>query len=249
LILIESTEQFAAHPFDAQIRLLLEGFLRIHTWWEVPEKNIYLDQDGNGRSQGRLALTMALKALPLDHEAFYSIADFEKFFYLRVGEDFALGHPPRSPYFYRYDNTTAQKKEFLDWQEKTRSDWLKQEFFWLVGAFSTWLYFWGLVELFVDSGKLIGFRLTDTGRTVFHPELATTVLPGEAKLSTSDQPAWVVQPNFDTIVYLDRINAPQVAFLERCAERTESHKHTPPITASLVKVSIEGWKVEAVLKT
>lgn len=225
LILKESPEQFAKLSFDAQIRLLLEGFLRIPTWWELPDKHNYFDANGNGRNQGRMALTMALRALPLNHEAVYSFTDFEEAFYFRVGEDFALDYPPRRPYFYRYDSTAKQKQELLDWQQQTRTDWLEQEYPWLVGAFTTWLYFLGLVELFVDNGKPTGFRLTDIGCAVFHPELAT-VSRAETHLPTPDQPAWVVQPNFDIIVYLDRVNASQLAFLERCGERTESYKHT-----------------------
>ena len=251
LILKELPEQFAKHSFDAQIRLLLEGFLRIHTWWEVSDFNTYLDQDGNGRNQGRLALSMALNALPLDHEAVYSILDFEKAFYLRIGEDFALDYPPRRPYFYRYDNTTQRKQELLDWQQQTRTDWLKQEYPWLVGAFTTWLYFLGLVELFVDNGKPTGFRLTDIGRAVFHPGFVT-VSQAEIHLPTPDQPAWVVQPNFDIIAYLDRVTPLQLAFLENCAERTESHKHTAHyrLTRENIYRGLEsGTSIEEIIAT
>ncbi len=225
LVLKESPEHFASRPFSEQIRLLLEGFLRMDTWWEASIKNSYFDNDGKGRSQGRMAITMALTALPLNPESVYSIRDFDKALYQRIGEDFALDYPPNRPSYYRSTDAARQKQELLQWQETTRSDWLKQEFPWLVGAFTTWLYFMGLVELFVDNGQLAGFRLTDTGRVTFHPELAT-VTPEEPSAQTENQPAWVVQPNFDIIAYLERVSAPQLAFLERHAERTASHKHT-----------------------
>ncbi len=225
LVLKETPEQFANRPFNEQIRLLMEGFLRTRTWWEIPDKSNYLDSDGKGRNQGRLALTMALASLPFKPEAFFSFRGFEQALYNRIGEDFALDYPPRRPYSYISDDSAKQKQELLKWQQSTRADWLKQEFPWLVGAFHTWLYFLGLVELVMDNGKLAGFRLTEIGRATFHPELAT-VSTAETHIQISNQPAWIVQPNFDIITYLDRVSAPQLAFLERCAERTESHKHT-----------------------
>ena len=225
LVLKEPPEQFAERSFSEQIRLLLEGFLRMSTWWEIPDKSNYFDHEGKGRSQGRMALTIALTALPLKPEAVYSIKDFELALYNRIGEDFALDFSPRRPYFYRTESKATQDQELLAWQESTRADWLKQEYPWLVGAFTTWLYFLGLVEFLVDHGKLTGFRLTDVGRATFHPELAIVSAP-EIQLPASSQPAWVVQPNFDIIAYLDRVSAPQLAFLERHAERIEAHRHT-----------------------
>ena len=225
LVLKEPPEQFARRSFSEQIRLLLEGFLRMNTWWEIPDKSNYFDSDGKGRSQGRMALTIALTALPLDPDAVYSINDFEQALYNRIGEDFALDYPPRRPYFSRTGISAKEQEELLAWQQSTRADWLKQEFPWLVGAFTTWLYFLGLVEFLVDHGKLAGFRLTEVGRTTFHPELTIFSAP-EIQLPTSNHPAWVVHPNFDISAYLDRVSAPQLAFLERHAERIEAHKHT-----------------------
>ncbi|HNT23887.1 MAG TPA: helicase-associated domain-containing protein [Anaerolineales bacterium] len=225
LIIKNSPDHFARRPFREQIYLLLEGFLRSSTWWELPVRNTYLDNDGKGRNQGRLALMLALSALPLNPEVFFSIRDFDQALYNRIGEDFALDYPPRRPFFYGSKTPELQKQELLSWQQKTRTEWLKQEFPWLASAFTTWLYFLGLVELVVEGSQLTGFRLTQIGREIFHPELATVFKP-EVHATVSDQPAWIVQPNFDIIVYLDRVNALQLAFLERHAERAHAHKHT-----------------------
>ncbi len=225
LVVKESPDHFARRPFGEQVRLLMEGLIRIQTWWEVPMKNTYLDSDGKGRRQGRLALNLALSSLPLDPDAFFSFDDFEQALYNRIGEDFALDYPPRRPYYFRSTTPEQQRQELANWQEKTRDDWLKQEYPWLLGAFTTWLYFLGLVQLMMDNGQLVGFRLTDIGRAAFHPELAPVSM-AESNLPAAAQPAWVVQPNFDIIVYLDRTSAPQLAFLERHAERTQSHRHT-----------------------
>lgn len=139
LILKESPDQFANRPFGEQIRLLLDGFLRTRTWWEVPSTHTYFDNDGKGRSQGRMALTMALTALPLDPEAVYSFLDFENALYNRIGEDFALDYPPRLPFLFRRDDAEKHEQELLRWQEKTRAAWLAQEYPWLLGAFTTCL--------------------------------------------------------------------------------------------------------------
>ena len=225
LVVRESPERFARRPFGEQVRLVMEGLIPTSTWWEIPPKNSYMDSDGKGRRQGRLALTLALSALPLDPDAFFSFHDFEQALYQCIGEDFALDYPPQRPYFFRSTTPEQQRQELAAWQEKTRNEWLNQEYPWIVGAFTTWLYFLGLVELSVQDGRPAGFRLTDIGRATFHPELEP-VSKAESTLQASAHPAWVVQPNFDIIVYLDRIGAPQLAFLERHAERTKSHHHT-----------------------
>jgi hypothetical protein len=225
LVVKESPDHFARRPFGEQARLVMEGLIRSAAWWEVAPKHTFFDNDGKGRRQGRLALTLALSALPLDPHAFFSFEDFDRALYKRIGEDFALDYPPQRPFFFRSTTPEQQRQELAAWQEKTRQGWLKQEVPWLIGAFTTWLYFLGLVELALQTGQPAGFRLTDLGRAAFHPEL-DSVSMAESSPQTTSQPAWVVQPNFDIIAYLDRVGAPQLAFLERHAERVKSHYHT-----------------------
>jgi hypothetical protein len=225
LIVKESPERFARRSYGEQVRLLLEGLIRSSVWWETTPRSGYFDEYGKGRRQGRLALTLALSALPLNPNAFYSFKDFEQRLYDRIGEDFALDYPPRRPYFFRLTTAEQQRQELAAWQEKTRQEWLKQEYPWLAGAFTTWLYFLGLVELARENGQLVGFRLTEIGRATFHPELASAS-PIESSVPASGGPAWVVQPNFEITVYLDRVSPLQLAFLERHTERTQAHRHT-----------------------
>ncbi len=225
LVLKESPERFAQRPFGEQVRLLMEGLIRTHTWWEAPPKNTYMDNDGKGRRQGRLALTLALSALPLNPDAFFSIHDFDLALYKRIGEDFALDYLPQRPSFFRATTPEQKERDLADWREKTRNEWLNQERPWLEGAFTTWLYFLGLVELTIENGEVTGFRLTDIGRATFHPEL-DSASTAESAPQAPGQPIWVVQPNFEIIAYLDRVSAPQLAFLERHAERTQSQRHT-----------------------
>ena len=223
LVLKESPEQFVQRPFGEQARLLVEGLIRTKVWWEAPMKDS-LDSDGKGRQQGRLALTLALSALPLNPDAFFSLDDFEQVLFNRIGQDFSFSYIPSQPYFLN-KSTQEQQNIIADRKEKIRNNWLKQERPWLKGAFTTWLYFLGLVELAMENGQPVGFRLTDIGRAAFHPELAS-LSPSESSQQTSFDPVWVVQPNFDIIAYLEHTNASQLAFLERHAERTQSHQHT-----------------------
>lgn len=227
LNLAASPSVFARQPFGDQIRVLMEGVIRTKNWWETPpeSRRLTIDLDGKGRQLGRLALSLALTALPVHLDAYFPIDKFEQSLYNRIGEDFALDYPPSRPNFYYVSTPEEQKKELAVWQEKTRTKWLKQEYPWIIGVFTTWLYFLGLVALVMDGGKLVGFRLTDIGQQTFHPELAS---PADLEIASpaQAQPAWVVQPNFDIIVYLDLVSAPQLAFLEHIAERTQSHRNT-----------------------
>ncbi|MBN1428396.1 MAG: helicase-associated domain-containing protein [Anaerolineae bacterium] len=219
----ETPDAFAARPYAEQARLFVEGFIRSGRWWELANPP-YFDMAGKGRRQGRLAITLALAALPLDSDAFFSLDDFDLALYFRIGEYFALDYPPRAPFMYRETEDEAAQK-IAKWRDETRADWLKQERPWIERALTTWLYFLGLIEIGLDHGSVVGLRLTQLGREVFHPELAS------ASVSTltepaSDQPVWVVQPNFDIVAYLDRAGPTQLAFLERHAERAQAHVHT-----------------------
>ncbi len=44
--------------------------------------------------------------------------------------------------------------------------------------------------------------------------------------TTNDNSAWVVQPNYDIVVYLDAVSPAQLAFLEQHAERRQAEAHT-----------------------
>lgn len=223
LTLGEPPEHFAARPYGKQIRLLLDGFLRSVSWSEISgsrsfsfRKNYYL---------GRQALVIGLQSLPQDVPGFFSIDNFERALFDRIGEYFSLGYVPRRPTYF-HGKSEAQKQQEIDaWQTKLRDNWLAQERPWIDAALKTWGYFLGMVELALDDDSIIGFRLTSLGREVLHPEL-TTKHQDSAAHPNFEGAAWVVQPNFEVIAYLDRISAIQLAFLERFAERHQVNQHT-----------------------
>jgi len=225
LTLAEPVERFTQRDYLEQVRILLDGIIRTQKWSEIHFNLRYVSDGGAAfRQQARQALILTLTALPRAAEGYYPLADFERALYERIGENFSLEGPPNRPYSF-YNRTAAeQKQELSAWQQKVRAEWVKREYRWIAAALSTWLYFLGLVELEMNAGRLEGFRLSEMGWQALHPELdGVSAAPAP---SAEDQPAWVVQPNFDLIVYLDRASPAQLTFLERHAERTETHKNT-----------------------
>jgi hypothetical protein len=103
-----------------------------------------------------------------------------------------------------------------------------------------------MVELGIERGNLVSFRLTELGRAVLFPDLAAA-----PELPQGDLPCpWVVQPNFEVIVYLDRTNPSRLAFLEKHAERAQAQQHTAVyrLTRESVYRALEnGSSVEALL--
>jgi hypothetical protein len=226
LTLRESPEQFASRSYSEQVRCLLDGFSRSEMWSEIALTPTYA-RFQNPSYKGRQALLIGLQNLPLDSGGFFSIDDFEASLFDRIGEHFSLGYLPNRPYAFR-DQTAAQKKqELTEWRTKLRQNWLSQERPWMIAALKTWVYFLGIVELDLDGDSLIGFRLTQLGQDVLHPHLTAKPEDSTANLGSEIAiPAWVVQPNFDVIAYLEHISATQLAFLERFAEREKANQHT-----------------------
>jgi hypothetical protein len=219
LALTASAEQFARRSYGEQINALLQGFIRAQAWREWTPDTWY-SADDTRSSQGRLALTVALAALPIESRDFFAIDDLDQALFGRIGEHFSLSYITHQPY--TYNQTPEQIKRGLEaWRKKLRDEWLKRERQWLQHALATWLYYLGLVELgFVDKVPA-SFRLTDLGRAVLHPDLNLS-LDAPAQNGSA---AWLVQPDFEVVVYLDRASAEQIAFMERHAERVQAQQH------------------------
>ncbi len=222
LVLEKSIDDFSTQPYQEQVKKLMTGFTETLNWSE----------DGNSQSpkhyvNGRTALLTALKALPTDASGFFALHDFSEAFFNRIGLYFSvMGKVGLIQSSYYRQNTEQMAQARAEQLAKAHEIWLNQTYPWIEKIFSTWLYFLGIVELQLAEGKPIGFRLTDLGRTVFHPELAeldtATLPPSPAKKTES---AWVVQPNFDIVVYLDRAMPEQLIFLERHAEKVQVQQY------------------------
>jgi len=216
----EPAGQFATRPYVEQVGQFLYGFLQADAWSEWP-KHPWYDGQGKHQTHGRFALTVALGCLPVEADGFFALDDLDRALYERIGEHFSLDYVPSRPYAFHKTPEEIRKEE-NEWRNKLRTAWLKRERLWIERALSTWLYYLGLVELGMENGTLVSVRLTDLGRAVLHPELDITF----DQSSNGGQAAWVVQPNFDVIVYLDRATPKQLAFMERHAERVQAQQHT-----------------------
>ena len=219
----EPVATVAERDYADQVSKLLHGFLRLSEWTESRATRRYYAS--HHYPEGRAALLMALTSLPLDTDDFYRIDALDELLFDRIGEHFSLEGAVHR-YLNTYQKTPAEIRQMeAAWLAEKREKWLKQERPWIEEALSSWLYFLGMVELGTDGKRPVVFRLTELGRAVLHPAKA---LPVKTAATPSGEPmagAWVVQPNFDVMVYLDRATPPQLAFLERHAERAQSQQY------------------------
>ncbi|MBI3978359.1 MAG: helicase-associated domain-containing protein [Chloroflexi bacterium] len=218
LLPAEPVSRLATRPYDEQARRVLGGFLQSPEWSEWPEGDEYGWEAR--RIRGRLALAMALAALPVESDGFFAVDALDQGLFERIGEYFSMGYLPHRPFAYNQTPEQVRQAE-AQWRAKLREAWLARERRWLAVALSTWCYALGLVELGIEDGDPTSLRLTDLGRAVLFPERAG--LP--AMPAAPAQGAWIVQPNFDVLVYLDRASPEQLAFLERHTERVQVDQH------------------------
>jgi hypothetical protein len=214
-----AVEQFSERTYVEQIGGLLRGFLHLHEWREQPDDSWYY-ASGSRQPAIRLALMIMLMALPQDPSAFFAIDDLDAALFNRIGEYFSLSFQIHPPYFYRKTPEEMQREEQA-WRKKLRSDWLKIERRWLDSALTTWLYYIGIVELGFAHDQPVSLRLTEIGRAVLQPSHA----PSSAAPTEPAGRPWLVQPDFEVVVYLDQTAPEQIAFIERHAERFQSEPH------------------------
>jgi hypothetical protein len=108
------------------------------------------------------------------------------------------------------------------------------------------MFFLGLVELGFAHDISISVRLSDLGRAVLRGERLG------AEASPPSGAAWVIQPNFELLVYLDHASPAQVAFVERHAERIQAQSHVASyrLTRDTVHRGLEsGTSPERLLET
>jgi hypothetical protein len=221
LHLTSAPEAFAARPYEEQIAPLVRGFLHASGWNEQPEyatSDIYESR----RLAGRLALLLALAALPADTDGFFSLDALDEALFARIGETFSLGFMSGRPTFYRKTSQKEQQHQEQQWHDRLRQKWQQHERIWFRKALTSWAFVLGLVELGMQDQTPVSVRLTDLGRTLLHPGKVSKeeARPAEGKT------AWVVQPTFEMIVYLDQATPQQLAFLERHAERAQIQAYT-----------------------
>lgn len=231
-----SLDQLPGLPYHELVGPLFSGFIQNASWREWDGAQVY-DYDGRKHVQARQALAMVLTALPADSDGFFSVDDIDRALFERVGEFFSLSSVPYRPGRYGRPGD-GDTPDILRWRKSLRTGWLQKERIWITHALTTWLYYLGMVELGINDGDVGSVRLTDLGRAVLHPQLAPP-----ARDDGGARPApWVVQPNFDIVVYLDRVEAAQLAFLGRVAQRVQVSQHVAHyrLVRETVYLGLEG---------
>lgn len=237
---------FTTRPYADQIRPVVGGMVGAGDWDERGANRDYSLRT-HSLTEARQALAIGLAALPTEAAGFFAVDELDHRLFERIGEHFSLGYRGYPPDAYR-KTPEQHRQELAAWQQKLREEWLRRERLWLNHALTTWVYTLGLVELAVEGTTPIALRLTDLGRALLHPHLVAPddVAPAEA------QTAWVVQPNFEIVVYLDRTTPQQLAFLERHAERIQAQQHVAQyrLTREAVYAALEsGSTLEKLLTT
>jgi hypothetical protein len=245
LTLAAPVSAFAARPYVEQAGLLFNGFAQASEWDERGSQVGYFDL--THLIQARNSLVIALTALPTQGAGFFAVDDLDRALFERIGEHFSFGYLRPQPY--GYSKTPEQVRyELSVWQTEVRQDWLGRERPWLDRALTTWCYYLGLVELGLKDKALHALRLTDLGRAILHPDQ----MPAQPVPVVEERAAWVVQPNFEIVVYLDRATPEQLAFLERHAERFQTQQHIAQyrLTRPAIYAALEsGSKLDRLLTT
>lgn len=247
LLPLEPTSAFAIRPYADQVRPTLAGVLQARDWDERGHSISGYRLYSYTLTQMRQALLMGLAALPPATAAFFAVDDLDRGIYERVGEDLTLDYRSGPPH--DYGKTASQyQEELAAWRAKIRQQWLQLERPWLDSALTTWAYTLGLVELAMEKSTPVALRLTDLGHALLHPGAAEP----EAPVAVGGQTVWVVQPNFEIVVYLDQTSPQQLAFLERHAERIQAQQHIAQyrLTRESVYQALEsGSSLESLVTT
>src|SRR5262249_43139 len=155
------------------------------------------------------------------------LADLSEEMYDRIGEHFSLRHLQN---FYVAYNAIPEQvtKQRAEWQQELHKRWREAEQVWVARAVIGPLFHLGLIALSRQASEKKSeptvFGLTPLGRAVLYDSFRPTGETTAAALPAvvQDGTCWVVQPNFDVVVYLDRASAARLAFIERIAARKPS---------------------------
>jgi hypothetical protein len=223
LILETPVEEFAKWSAPEQVKEILFGLVNSPDWAEWKAREWYREES---YYDARNTIISILKLLPAEGRDWINFDQFEELLFKHIGESFSISARPQRP---RYFKDQDEKSAIQQWQIELRSTWLNQEKIWLKYVLSTWLYYLGIVEIELEAQNLstvqneniISFRLTDLGRAIFYPHLADNLVKGKEE----NKPAWIVQPNFEIMVYLEEVNSLQLALLERYTDRLDVQQH------------------------
>ncbi|MGH9838328.1 MAG: helicase-associated domain-containing protein [Blastocatellia bacterium] len=220
-------------PVNAQARLWARAYRSLRSWKESETgRSYYYDESAMGQTKYnglRAALLLALGMLP-DPQAWYRSVDLSEVIHQRIGRHFALGY--LHTYSPPWKAAPEQEAEALaKYESENHANWRKTEQVWIERALTGPLFHLGLVELAREpqdqSEKLTLFRLTEAGRAALHDIFKPGRQPVEkgraaSQAALAEQPCWIVQPNFEVVVYLDHATPRQLGFIERIGLRQKA---------------------------
>lgn len=212
-----------AVPFTAQARRWARAYRALLSWSEaMPDAIRFYHEpeptDPSAFNTLRGALLLSLGALP-EPASWYRIDDLSDAIYARIGRHFTLGfrHHFQAPHGTPPGRLAALRSA---WEAEQQETWRKLEGIWIASALTGALYQLGLVELAASASK--GKKAPDLFRLTEAGQAAVALRPGAASERAAEaQTAWVVQPNFDCILYLEDAAPGQLAFIDRIAERRQ----------------------------
>jgi hypothetical protein len=259
LTVVKSYLSFLERPFDEQSELWVKAYRSISHWLEYVPRELSLsfydfDEDQNKYNGLRSALLLALAALP-DARSWYGIDELSDAIFARMGEYFSIGY--RHDFYRPYNKSPEEIKAAVDrWQAEQHAAWRKQEQNWIRGAIVGPLYHLGLVELASVGGKKSEFkglfRLSMAGRASIWDKFRSQAKSAVSSPRACDEKCWVIQPNFDLIVYMDTATPKQLSFIERIGERQRVDGVTAiyRLTREAIYKALEsGLEAERVIQT
>ena len=214
-LLVEGAEEFAQQPTPVQILNIINAFLNLRSWSErgVAWSGYAVENAGAMRN----ALLMAL-SINKQSSAFLSVSSLSNALFERVARSFSLIGMTHPHYEYPHMNTADKQRTQERYDAQLRVGWQRSEEPWIQVVLSGWLYFLGMVEIGLEKGVPSTVRLSELGSQVLRPQAMQ-------EQRAPNGPAWMVQPDFEVIVYLDNVAPMQLSFLERIAERVQIQSH------------------------
>jgi hypothetical protein len=222
-------------PLDRQARIWATAYRSLTRWREYSASSFrYYTEEHAGQTKHnalRAALLLALGLLP-DAGAWYRIEDLSEALRQRIGRHFTLGYLPS--HYGLWSGTQQQQADALNkYEAELAASWRNRERVWIERALGGPLFHLGLVELASasksESDALTLFRLTEAGRAALHDIFKPGCQSAEARDAKPaprqelvNNRCWVVQPNFDVVVYLDQATPRQLGFIERIGLRQKA---------------------------
>jgi hypothetical protein len=240
---VADLDAFVSQARHLQVAQLLSGFAALPAWSELEDS--YWSDDSDSLNAMRAALLVILAALPHDPAQFISMEVLSDAMFERVGRVMSLlGTPPVYHRVYGRVSNVDQQAIEQRIQEQLYRGWQQRERQWIAHAAAGWLYFLGVVEIGVAADQIAGLRLTELGLAALNPDRAASV-------AEASGPAWLVQPDFEVLVYLDQAAPAQLSLIERISERVQVQAHVARyrLTRDSVYQALErGTTLEAMLE-